>query len=223
VDLTNADLGAMARDVLARRGINPADVPPEPAFSLADHLTEQANATLDLIMPPRYRRASADNPAVLAWMRRYVEDPTDAPVLVIKGPVGTGKTHQALGALRQIVLASARRCRRMTYAVTSHPTFNDAMFPHKDDRHRQALRDFQTVDLLVFDDIGAGRSTEWTEDTLYRLFDARWANQLATIATTNFDGKEMKQFIDERVVSRLADGEQVPLVGSDRRRGEVTR
>lgn len=223
MDLSNTDLGAMARDVLARRGINPDDLPPAPAFNLADHLTEQAHATLNLIVPPRYRQAEADNPDVLAWMRRYVTNPTDVPVLVIRGPVGTGKTHQAFGALRQIVLASARRCRRMTYAATSHPAFNDAMRPDKQDGHRQALRDFQTVDLLVFDDIGAGRTTDWTEDTLYRLFDARWANQLATIVTTNLDGPQMRDLIDERVVSRLAEGVQVPLVGVDRRRGQVTR
>ncbi|GGM26869.1 hypothetical protein GCM10011608_09570 [Micromonospora sonchi] len=219
MDIRNNDLGDLAREVMARHGIDPTTVPPRPAFNLADHLTEQAEATLAMLLPPRFRKADADLPQVREWVRRYLANPADCPGLLLLGPVGTGKSHAAFGALRRVVLESARRCRRMTYTVTSHPDFNAAMRPQPDDQHLRALADFQTVDLLVFDDLGAGKSSDWTEDTLYRLIDTRWANQLPTIATTNLDAQTLRDVVDERVVSRLSTSMQIGLKGTDRRRG----
>ncbi|WP_433460717.1 ATP-binding protein [Micromonospora sp. CA-248212] len=219
MDISSTDLGGLAREVMERHGIDPTTVPPRPGFDLADHLTEQAEATLSLILPPRFRNAEPDHPFVRRWVDAYLRGPADCPGLLLLGPVGTGKSHQAFGALRRVVLESARRCRRMTYTITSHPEFNAAMRPQLDDRHLRALADFQTVDLLVFDDLGAGKSTDWTEDTLYRLMDTRWANQLPTITTTNLDAAGLRADVDERVVSRLSTSVQVGLKGSDRRRG----
>ncbi|MFG1846733.1 ATP-binding protein [Micromonospora carbonacea] len=220
MDIRTTDLGAVARDVLARRGIDPTIAPPPAPFNLADHLTDQANATLDLILPPRFRHAEPDVPEVRQWIGRYLADPKTCPGLLLLGPVGTGKSHQAFGALRRVALECAKRCRRITYAVTSHPEFNAAMRPQPDDRHLRALEDFQTVDLLVFDDLGAGKSSDWTEDTLYRLVDTRWARQLPTITTTNLDAGSLRANADERVVSRLSTNVQVALKGTDRRREE---
>lgn len=219
MDISKVNLGDLARDILAKRGIDPATAPPPPAFNLADHLTAQAEATLDLLLPPRFRHADVDHPDVRNWVRRYLADPVDCPGLLLLGPVGTGKSHTAFGALRRIALESAKRCRRMTYAITSHPEFNAAMRPQPDDRHLRALEDFQSVDLLVFDDLGAGKSTDWTEDTLYRLVDTRWARQLPTITTTNLDALALRAEVDERVVSRLSTNVQIGLKGNDRRRG----
>ncbi|MFG2046165.1 ATP-binding protein [Micromonospora sp. NPDC048935] len=219
MDISSTNLGGLAREVMERRGIDPTTVPPRPGFDLADHLIEQAEATLNLILPPRFRHAEPDDRQVRQWIGTYLRDPTTCPGLLLLGPVGTGKSHQAFGALRRVVLESAKRCRRMTYAVTSHPEFNAAMRPQSDDRHLRALADYQTVDLLVFDDLAAGKSTDWTEDTLYRLMDARWANQLPTITTTNLDADGLRADVDERVVSRLSTSVQIGLKGSDRRRG----
>lgn len=218
MDISNVNLGELARDILAKRGIDPATAPPPPAFNLAEHLTAQAEATLDLLLPRRFRQADVDHPQVRNWVRGYLTDPKACPGLLLLGPVGTGKSHTAFGALRRVALECAKRCRRITYALTSHPEFNAAMRPQPDDRHLRTLEDFQTVDLLVFDDLGAGKSSDWTEDTLYRLVDTRWARQLPTIVTTNLDANALRDGVDERVVSRLSTNVQVALKGTDRRR-----
>lgn len=223
MDISKVDLAGIAQEVLARRGIDPATVPPRPPFNLADHLTEQAEATLNLLLPPRFRQAEPDHPQVRQWIGRYLADAPSCPALLLLGPVGTGKSHQAFGALRRVALESARRCRRMTYAITSHPEFNASMRPQPDDRHLRALEDFQAVDLLVFDDLGAGKSSDWTEDTLYRLVDVRWSRQLPTITTTNLDANALRNEVDERVVSRLSTAVQVALKGTDRRREDELR
>lgn len=219
MDISDSNFGEVARDFLARRGIDPDDAPEPEPFSLADHLTASTNATLDLMLPPRFRQTEPDHPRVRQWIADYLRNPQTCPGLVLKGPVGSGKTHTALGALRVIALGTARRGRRITYLATTHPDFNRAMRPQPDDGHNRTLEDMQTVDLLVFDDLGAGKLTDWGDDTLHRLIDTRWAYNRATIVTTNLTSKEFGEAIDERVVSRLSTCVQVPLVDGDRRRG----
>jgi DNA replication protein DnaC len=219
MDLNDTNLGEVARDYLARRGINPDDAPPSKPFNLPDYMVEQAEATLRMVLPARFRTAETDHPDVIGWTNRYLADPDTCPDMLLKGPVGTGKSHQAFGALRRVALAVAARAGRMTYQVISHPDFNDAMRPKPDGANVRTLADFQTVDLLVFDDLGAGKTTEWTEDTLHRLVDCRWANQRPTIATTNLTPEKFRSDLDERVVSRLSMSVQVALTGTDRRRG----
>lgn len=218
MDLGNVDLNQFARDYLAERGIDPDAAPPRKPFDLADHMVAQAEATLELVLPPRFRTAEPDDPQVLAWIEQFLTDPQATSNLLLRGPVGTGKTHQALGALRRIAMEAARRSQRLTYRFTSHPEFNADMRPQPDGAHLRALVEYQTVDLLVFDDLGAGKATDWTEDTLHRMVDARWANCLPTIATSNLDTAAMLAEVDERVISRLAGSAQIALKGSDRRR-----
>lgn len=219
MDISNSNFGEFARDHLARRGIDPDRIPEPERFSLANHLTANTDATLDLLLPPRFRHAEPDHPKVCQWIADYLRDPQNCPGLILKGPVGSGKTHHALGALRAVALGAAGLGRRMTYLATTHPDFNRAMRPQPDDGHNRTLEDMQTVDLLVFDDLGAGKLTDWGDDTLHRLIDTRWAYNRATIVTTNLTSKEFAEIIDERVVSRLSSSVQVPLVDGDRRRG----
>jgi DNA replication protein DnaC len=79
----------------------------------------------------------------------------------------------------------------------------------------------EQVDLLVLDDLGGGKTTDWTADTLYRLVDTRWAYQRPIIATTNLTAPDLREAVGARVASRLAAGVQVALKGDDRRRAGV--
>lgn len=218
VDLAKVDLPAFARAQLERLGIDPDNPPIADEYTLADHLRASAETTFAGILPPRFRNADCDHPTVVGWVKAYLADPAASPSLLIKGPVGTGKTHQAVGALRRVVFGMAARSQRITYRFTSHPEFNAAMRPGGDQEPAQVLAEFQSVDLLVLDDLGAGKATEWTEDTLHRLIDARWGACLPTIATTNLDRAGLHAAVDERVVSRMATATQVGLIGDDRRR-----
>lgn len=217
------DINQTARGILASKGIDPDNLPDRPPFDVADFMTEQAEASLALVLPQRFLAAEADNPQVLAWVEKFRTDPTTTPSLLLLGPVGVGKTHQAFGALRAAVLATAARPARMMWRVITHPEFNAAMRPQSDDGHLRALDEYIAADLLVLDDLGSGKATDWTADTLYRLIDARWANQRPTIATSNLAPETLRTTIGDRIVSRLADGIVVPLKGGDRRRAGGAR
>lgn len=221
MDLRQTDLGQYARELLARRGLDIEQMPEPAPYGLADHLADASSVMLDAVLSPRFRNAECSHPDVIEWSDRYLADPTGAPNLYLSGAVGTGKTHQAIGALRRIVAANAQRCTRMTFAVTNQGDFDAAMRPHTDGKHIEELADLQGADLLVFDDLGAGKATDWSDTTLFRLVDARWTRRLPMIVTTNLLGSGLEARLDERSFSRITAGAvEIELKGDDRRWGE---
>ena len=84
------------------------DEPGHPEY----HRRQRAEFALgrwETAVPYRYRQATAHHPDIVAWADRAAHDYRDAGFLVLTGPIGTGKTHQAYGALRRIAEARPRR------------------------------------------------------------------------------------------------------------------
>jgi DNA replication protein DnaC len=130
--------------------------------------------------------------------------------LIVYGAVGTGKTHAVVAAVRA---AHMRGC-----DVRFLPSVEllDLLRPPNDPA---LLYELAEVDVLVVDDLGAQRDTEWTDERLYALINRRWLETLPTVVTTNLDSKdEMAAAFGERVFSRLRHGAVVfHMVGNDRR------
>lgn len=226
------DLNDTARRILAARGIDPHTTPPPEPFSPTAFLADLAHAEFAAGLDARFVNAQADHPQVLDWVDRYRAAPRSAPSLLLIGSTGSGKTHQAVGALRAVVLAAATAGRRLTWRFTTHPDFNADMRPAADDRHLHLFDRCLRADVLVLDDLGAGMVSEWTGDTLHRLVNRRWANCQATIFTSNLpprpNGAEDRRpnlldAVGDRIASRLADGIVVRMVGDDRRRSRAGR
>ncbi len=83
-------------------------------------------------------------------------------------------------------------------------------------------RELQTLTrcpLLLLDDLGAAKTSEWTEELTYRLINHRYEHMLPTLITTNLPTAELRTALGDRVASRLAEmTERVVLTGPDRRR-----
>jgi DNA replication protein DnaC len=125
--------------------------------------------------------------AVLRQVRaftRSIEEKLDAGRgLWFDGPVGTGKTSLA------ILVAKAAEDAGRTYAVYPVPrllaeikrTFDrDAS-----DSYMGFFRRLCTVDLLVLDDLGAEKQTEWVLEQLYSIVNERWQDRRSIVVTTN--------------------------------------
>jgi DNA replication protein DnaC len=185
-----------------------------------------ANRRCDQEFPVRYRNAVADLPEVLAWVEGFLkrERGDEAEGLLLLGKTGTGKTYQAYGALRAAVTEarhdeetdswSTPRWRAMTMA-----DLNAEMRPGGDRDPEATLKLNRSVELFVLDDLGAARSSEWVEDHLYRLINARYEAMLPTIFTTNLDPSALRDAVGDRIASRLVECcRRVVLAGVDRRR-----
>jgi len=67
------------------------------------------------------------------------------------------------------------------------------------------IRKYKTAELLVIDDFGAARITEWADEKLFEIVDYRYAQELPIIFTTNITPAELKTKIDNRTFDRISE------------------
>lgn len=184
--------------------------------------TERAAAAI----PPRYVEATVTNAEVAAWvrsladatvasMRGYVPAVAGGPSLLLLGRTGVGKTHEAYGAIRAISV-SGMNC---SWLATTAADVYAKLRPRQGvDSEAEFLR-YANARLLVLDDLGAAKSSEWTEEVNYRLINHRYERGLPTIVTSNLLARQLSDAVGERVWSRLSEMcQRVVLEGNDRRR-----
>ncbi|MFJ3173768.1 ATP-binding protein [Streptomyces roseus] len=178
--------------------------------------------------PPRYRHADATHPDVQAWADRVAADTTTAGSLLLTGTTGTGKTHQAYGALHRIAAAGPRVYE--IRAITAADMYG-LLRPKGSARgSEEELKRLCKVPLLVLDDLGSAKASEWTEEVTYRLINERYNACLPTLYTSNLpadstdrdgnkQGPDLTEALGERIVSRLSqDTAVIAMTGPDRRR-----
>ncbi|MFD9915598.1 ATP-binding protein [[Kitasatospora] papulosa] len=174
--------------------------------------------------PPRYRRSDATLPGVQQWADDVAADPTAAGSLLLTGTTGTGKTYQAYGALRRIAAAGSTHPYEIR-AITAADMYG-LLRPKGSDRGaEEELRRLVKVPLLLLDDLGAAKSSEWTEDVTGRLINERYNACRPTLYTSNLPARaqnapDLTSALGERIVSRLSEDTRViAMTGTDRRRG----
>ncbi len=78
--------------------------------------------------------------------------------------------------------------------------------------------------LLIVDDIGAERVSEWVRERMVSIINTRVSNNLATIYTSNLSPEELKEELKEELGGRisgrvLGSSQIVEIIGGDRRVG----
>jgi DNA replication protein DnaC len=105
--------------------------------------------------------------------------------LFFEGEPGVGKTHLAAAVLTQVVRTTGARglfydvrellkLIRSTYNSSIHTTELEVLVP------------VMKAELLVLDDLGAEKTSEWVEETMNLIVNTRYNEKLATIFTSNF-------------------------------------
>lgn len=213
--------GTLAR-VLRRRGIDPTALPEE--FHEPQERLQALEAAAARI-PVRYRDAVACHPEVIAWVdhvrRAARPGPSGQPgiaqadSLLLAGPTGTGKTWQAYGAIRLLLSQGVRLRWRDTTSADLHALLR----PRAGFDGEREFQELMRVPLLLVDDFGVGKSSEFTEEVTWRLVDHRYKQKLPTIWTTNLATGQLRETVGERVASRLREmSHHIRLTGTDRRR-----
>ncbi|MEU3602658.1 ATP-binding protein [Streptomyces sp. NPDC006798] len=224
---------------LAERGIDasaplPPTVPePVPALEAAQRR-----------IPYDYREALASHPEVAAWVRTiseaatapYASDRhahygtagrrviTRGPSLLLWGPTGSGKTHEAFGAIRSLTSAG---CAVPWLATTAADLYGELRSRTGPDPE-ELLRRYSRIPVLLLDDLGAAKNSEWTEEITFRLLNHRAQNRFPTLITSNLapvrdqaaDPRHpvLRDRVGDRILSRLSGMcTAIAVDGPDRR------
>src|SRR5258708_35221629 len=145
-------------------------------------------------IPSLYRNASLENfeaqgqtalQTVMMLVRGYArEDPNvDKPGLLLIGEPGTGKTHLAVSALRQLI---GRGYQGLFFDYQNLlQKIRSSYDPASGSGDREAYSTALDAEVLLLDDLGAHRITDWVEDTVTSLITYRCNHRKPIIATTN--------------------------------------
>ena len=113
-------------------------------------------------------------------------DPRDGMGLLIIGKIGTGKTHLAVGIIKDLILTKGIPCLFCDYRELLKEiqnSYNSTVQTTELD----VLRPVFETEVLVLDELGAVKPTEWVWDTVSLILNTRYNNNRTTIITTNFD------------------------------------
>lgn len=103
------------------------------------------------------------------------------------GSVGTGKTHLAAAIANELMSRGIPVMFRTVIGL-----LNDIRRSYNGElRESDVLEDYKTVPLLVLDDLGKEKATEWAAATLYDIVNARYEGLKPIIVTTNFSSEDI--------------------------------
>ena len=167
-------------------------------------------------IPPRFQGRTFDNyqanndgqARALRKARGYAESWPEMKAagtcLIFSGNAGTGKTHLACAIANQLMgqgvsslfttVSDAMRAIKRTYDGDSNLT------------EMQAIASFVDPQLLILDEVGGNRGTEYELQLMFDIINKRYENCRPTIILTNLDPGALREHLGERVMDRLREG-----------------
>lgn len=126
--------------------------------------------------------------AALMRARRFVESyplETDGTGLLLTGSIGVGKTHLAIGILQALVLERGATGLFFDYRDLLKQVQN-SYNPQVRETELEILRPVFEAEVLVLDELGAAKPTDWVWDTVAHILNTRYNDRRTTIITTNY-------------------------------------
>lgn len=117
---------------------------------------------------------------------RFIEEyPFEKTGLLLTGPIGVGKTHLAVGIIQELIRGKGIPCLFSDYRELLKEIQN-SYNPAVQTTELEILRPIFDAEVLVLDELGAVKPTEWVWDTVSYIVNYRYNEKKTTIITTNF-------------------------------------
>ncbi len=141
----------------------------------------------------------------------------DGHGLLIVGAVGVGKTHLAVAVLKELLRKGVpgRFCDYRDLLKQVQNSYN----PSVQATEMQLLRPIFETEVVLLDELGAVKPTDWVWDTVSHILNTRYNKTRTTIITTNFsdlpakrpesDDEPIDTFKAKRAVRELTLGDRI--------------
>jgi DNA replication protein DnaC len=164
-------------------------------------------------IPARYENCTIQNYEVmdvrqvfqlakLAAQRFVNEYPVDVSGLLLMGDIGTGKTHLAVAIMQELIETKNIPCSFYPYTELLK-MIQSSYSKESETTELELLRPVLDTEVLVLDDIGTMKPSEWVLDTVNFIINTRYNDNRTTIITTNYTEEELVNRVGPRVASRL--------------------
>lgn len=134
--------------------------------------------------------------------------------LYLWGGTGSGKTLLACAILNELIFRYGLECKYAKINRDFLSTIRDS-YQKESELHgmeQTIKKQFTEVEVLVLDDFGANKESDWANSQLYDLIDARYEEEKVTILTSNIPPTDWKDKAEGRIFSRLLEmTEQIHL------------
>lgn len=143
--------------------------------------------------------------------------------LVICGGVGSGKTHLAAAIANEVIerygiddewaLDAAKESKTggyiggfsPVYFISSTELMSSLREAMKNGEPSAAMRRCKNADVLILDDLGTEKPSEWTVERIFEIIDHRYSSCRPTVITTNCTVDELKRQIGARSYDRIKE------------------
>ena len=192
------------------------------------------SSTLDKAKLPRryagchFNSFSPSDPSQVKALRLATQFTMEYPAvergLIFTGPVGVGKTHLAVSILKGL---TERGFSCLFYEFGSLlKEIQDSYNANTKASELGVLSPVLNADVLVLDELGASKPTDWVRDTMAHIINTRYNDKKATIFTTNYPDdrrNEREETLEDRIGTRLRSRlyemcKTIDVKGSDFRR-----
>lgn len=127
----------------------------------------------------------------------------DGKGLFLTGNVGTGKTHLAVAIIDYIARLKKRdRIWDIVY-VTAVDLLAKIKMGFSEDKAGEIVTDYEESDLLIIDDLGVEKISDWVHEIFYKIIDHRYNEMKPLIIMSNLSDEEKKAKLGERIISRI--------------------
>ena len=147
-------------------------------------------------IPKRYEHCELSNfefegphgklaPARMQACKFVEEYPVDTTGLLLIGSIGVGKTHLAVGIVKELLTNKGIACLFYDYRELLKQiqnSYNSSVQATE----LEVLQPVFETEVLVSDELGAVKPTEWVWDTVSLILNTRYNNNRTTIITSNF-------------------------------------
>ena len=138
------------------------------------------------------------------YCKNFVKNLHDGKGLFLTGTVGTGKTHLLAAIIDYIARIYKRKYNLYIEYFTSTGLLSELKSSYEDKTSDDLIFNIKHCTLLIIDDFGAEKTTDWVLETYFEIIDYRYANLYPTIIATNLTDKEIKEKLSERIMSGIS-------------------